>query len=156
VAGRTERRPSYLALLGPATNGQCDITAAYIARFGQPRPGQKVFVVTCQEKNGWKAQGYVASAIVPASPVPGEARGARKTHAQAVAPTKTPEAQPAPAQPSAPSPRAVYKGSTPGAPGLHSSSKLEHPLSFLGAPLVHGLRMALARLEMLGMAGMRA
>jgi hypothetical protein len=156
-AGRMkQRRVNYLALLGPATNGQCDITAPYVARFGQPSPGQKVFVVTCQQKNGWKAQDHLASAIVPPSPVPGEAPGTRKPQAQAVAPTKPPEAQPAPAQPSSPSPRVMYKGSTPAAPGLHSSSKLEHPLSFLGASLVHGLRMALAKLGMLGMAGMRA
>ena len=95
--GRTKhRRVNYLALLGPATNGQCDITAPYIARFGQPRPGQKVFVVTCQQKNGWKAQDHVASAIVPPSPVPGEASVTRKTQAQPVSPTKTPKAQPAP------------------------------------------------------------
>ena len=120
--GRTKhRRVNYLALLGPATNGQCDITASYVARFGQPRPGQKVFVVTCQQKNGWKAQDHLASAIVPPSPVPGEASGTRKTQAQAVAPTKTPEAQPAPSRPSSPSLSAMYKGSTPAEPGLHSS-----------------------------------
>ena len=81
---------------GKASNGQCDITAPYVARFGQPLSGHKVFVVTCQQKNGWKAQDHVASATVPPSPVPGEASGTRKTQAQAVAPTKTPEAQPAP------------------------------------------------------------
>jgi hypothetical protein len=156
-SGRTKhRRVNYLGLLGPATNGECDITVPYVARFGQPRPGQKVFVVTCQQKNGWKAQDHVASAIVPASPVPGEAPGTRKTQAQSVAPVATPEAQPAPPQPSSRSPRIMYKGSTPVAPGLHSSLKLEHPLSFLGAPLVHDFRMAMARLGMLGMAGMRA
>jgi hypothetical protein len=50
----------------------------------------------------------------------------------------------------------MYKGSTPAAPGLHSSPKLEHPLSFLGASLVHSAKAALARLGMLGKAGMRA
>ena len=150
------RRVNYLALVGPTTNGQCDITAPYVARFGQPGPGQKVFVVTCQQKNGWKAQDHLASAIVPPSPVPGEAPGTRKPQAQAVAPTKTPDTQPGPAQPPSPAPRAMYKGSTPAAPGLHSSLKLEHPLSFLGTPLVHHVRLALGRLGMLGMAGRRA
>ena len=52
-AGRMKhRRVCYLGLLGPATNGQCDITAPYTARFGQPSPGQKIFIVTCQMKNG--------------------------------------------------------------------------------------------------------
>jgi hypothetical protein len=154
--GRTKhRRVNYLALLGPATSGQCDITVPYVAQFGQPRPGQKVFVVTCQQKNGWKAQDHVASAIVPPSPVPGEASGTRKTQAQAAAPVATPEAQPAPPLPSSPSLSTLYKGSTPAAPGLHSSYKLEHPLSILCAPLVHGAKVAPARLGMLGMAGMR-
>ena len=40
--------------------------------------------------------------------------------------------------------RAVYKGSTPDAQGLHNLLKRGHPLSFLCAPLVHGVRMALA------------
>lgn len=56
-AGRMKRRRVYyLGLLGPATNGQCNITELYTAWFSQPRPGQKVFIVTCQQKNGWKAQ----------------------------------------------------------------------------------------------------
>jgi hypothetical protein len=147
------RRVNYLALLGPATNGQCDITAPYVARFGQPHPGQKVFVVTCQQKNGWKAQNHVASAIVPPSPLPGEARGPRQTKAQAVAPTESPEAQPAPAQPSSSLPRVMYKGGTPDAPGMHTGLTLVHPLSILCAPLVHSFKVALLRLGMLGMAG---
>jgi hypothetical protein len=100
-SGRTKhRRVKYLGLLGPVTNGQCDITASYVARFGQPGPGQKVFVVTCQEKNGWKAQDHVASAIVPPGPLPGEAGATPETPPQALAPTETPEAQPAPLHPS--------------------------------------------------------
>ena len=55
-AGRMKhRRVCYLSLLGPATNGQCDITAPYTARYGQPSPGQKIFIVTCQVTDGWKA-----------------------------------------------------------------------------------------------------
>jgi hypothetical protein len=98
-SGRTKhRRVNYLALLEPATNGQCDITAPYVARFGQLSPGQKVFVVTCQEKNGWKAQDRVASAIVPPRPLPGEASGTPETQPQAVVPTETPKAKPVPLQ----------------------------------------------------------
>jgi len=92
------RRVNYLGLLGSATNGQCDITAPYVARFGQLSPGQKVFVVTCQEKNGWKAQDRVASAIVPPRPLPGEASGTPETQPQAVVPTETPKAKPVPLQ----------------------------------------------------------
>lgn len=68
-AGRSKYRwVGYLGLAGPATDGLSDITTLYVARFGQPRPGQKVFVVTCQEKNGWKAQDHVTSAIVSPPP----------------------------------------------------------------------------------------
>ena len=58
--------------MGPGTNGVCDITAPYIARFGQPNPGQKVFIVTCQEKNGWKGQESMVSMIVPTQATLGE------------------------------------------------------------------------------------
>jgi hypothetical protein len=59
------RRVCYLGLLGRAAAGQCDITAQYTARFGQPAPGQKVFVVTSQQRNGWKGKDEVTSAVVP-------------------------------------------------------------------------------------------
>ncbi len=72
-AGRMKhRRVNYLGLLGPATHGLCDITAAFVAKHGEPRPGQKIFVVTCQHKNGWKAPEHVTSAIVPPRPLPSE------------------------------------------------------------------------------------
>jgi hypothetical protein len=118
-SGRTKhRRVNYLGLLGPATNGQCDITAPYVARFGQLSSGQKVFVVTCQEKGGWKAQDHVASAIVPPRPLPGEAAATPETPPQALATTEAPEAQSAPLQPFSSSLVYVYKGGTPDAPGL--------------------------------------
>ncbi len=156
-AGRMkQRRVNYLGLLGLATDGQCDITALYTARFGQPRPGQKVFVVTCQEKNGWKAQDYVTSAIVPPSPLLTESSGPRQAKAQAVAPAEAPEAQSAPPQPTSSLSRTMYKGGTSSAPGLHSGIKPGHPLSFPGASLVHNFIVALVRLGRLGLAGMRA
>ena len=65
------RRVYYLGLLGPATNSQGDITALYTARFGLPGPGQKVFVVTCQQKSGWEAPESVTSAVVPPKSPPG-------------------------------------------------------------------------------------
>ena len=59
-AGRMKpRRAYYLGLVGPATNGQADITDLYTAKFGPLPPGKKVFIVTCQTKNGWKAQDHV-------------------------------------------------------------------------------------------------
>jgi hypothetical protein len=153
-AGRMKhRRVCYLGLVGPATNGQCDITAPYVARYGQPRPGQKIFIVTCQTKNGWKAQDHVTSAIVPPKPLPGERPGNQPTKAEVAAATGTPEAQTAPAQGRSSLSRAVYKGSTPDARELHTGLKHVHPLSILCTPLVHGFRLAMARLGWLGLAG---
>jgi hypothetical protein len=151
-AGRMKhRRVCYLGLAGPATNGQCDITARYIAKYGPPAPGQKVFVVTCQQKNGWKAQEHVTSAIVPPRPAPDEEQRNQATKDEAVAATGTQEARTAPAQGSSSLSRAMYKGSTPDARGVHKGLKRVHPLSTLCAPLVHSLRMAMARLWALGM-----
>ena len=151
-AGRMKhRRVCYLGLLGLAVNGQYDITAPYVARYGQPTAGQKVFVVTCQHKNGWKAQDHVTSAIVPPKPLAGEQQGNQATKAEAAPTTETPEAQAVPAQGCSSLSRAMYKGSTPDARGVHKGLKRVHPLSTLCAPLVHSLRMAMARLWALGM-----
>jgi hypothetical protein len=155
-AGRMKhRRVCYLGLLGPATNGQCDITTQYTARFGPPNPGQKIFIVTCQVKNGWKAQDHVTSAIVPPPPLPAEQRSSEAAKPATALTTGTPAPQPARAQASSSAPRTVYKGSTPDARGLHNLVKREHPLSTLCAPLVHSVKVALARLRTLEMAGAR-
>ena len=67
--GRYKRRNvSYLGLLPPPIGGLSDITRLYTARFGEPRPGQKVFLVTCQEKDGWKGLDLETSATVPERP----------------------------------------------------------------------------------------
>ena len=80
-------------LLGPATNGQCDITAPNTARLGQPSPGQKMFIVTCPVKNGWKAQDHAASAIIPPRPLPGEQQSTQDTKVTPTPATGTPESQ---------------------------------------------------------------
>jgi hypothetical protein len=67
--GRYKRRNvSYLGLLPPPIGGRSEITRLYQARFGEPRPGQKVFLVTCQEKDGWKGLDLETSATVPEPP----------------------------------------------------------------------------------------
>jgi hypothetical protein len=67
--GRYKRRNvSYLGLLPPPIGGLSDITRLYNDRFGEPRPGQKVFLVTCQEKDGWKGLDLETSATVPERP----------------------------------------------------------------------------------------
>jgi len=153
-AGRMKhRRVCYLSLLGLAANGRCDITAPYVARYGYPIAGQKVFVVTCQHKNGWKAQDHVTSAIVPPKPPLAENAGNQEAKPEIAAKTEAPEAQSAPVQGSSSLSRAVYKGSTPDARGVHKGLKHVHPLSILCTSLVHSFRMAIARLGGLGMAG---
>jgi hypothetical protein len=67
--GRSKRRNvSYLGLLPPPIGGRSEITRLYKAKFGEPRPGQKVFLVTCQEKDGWKGLDLETSATVPEPP----------------------------------------------------------------------------------------
>ena len=68
-AGRSKRRNiSYLGLLPPPVGGLSEITALYKARYGEPLPGRKVFIVTCQQKNGWKGLDQEASEVVPDRP----------------------------------------------------------------------------------------
>ena len=156
-AGRMKhRRVGYLGLLGPATNGQCDVAALYTARFGQPTPGQKVFLVTNQHKNGWKGPESVFCAIVPPRPLPGEAPIPAETQAAAAAPAATPEAPQAPAKADSSLCRVMYKRSTPDAQAQHSGLKREHAESTPWAPLVHTVPAALARLRTLGMRWVRA
>ena len=67
--GRYKRRNvSYLGLLPPPVGGLSEITSLYKAKFGEPRPGQKIFIVTCQEKDGWKGFDLETSATVPERP----------------------------------------------------------------------------------------
>jgi hypothetical protein len=113
-------------------------------------------MVTCQEKNGWKAQDHMASAIVPPWPLLGEAAATPETPPQALAPAEKPEAQPAPLQPSYSSLSYVYKGGTPDVPGLHTYLKRVQPLIILCTPLVHGFMVAMDKLGMLRKAGMGA
>ena len=149
-AGRMKhRRVYYLGLAGPVTNGQCDITDLYTARFGQPAPGKKVFIATCQTRNGWKAQDKVVSAIVPPLPPPGAPQGNEKARVKTPAATPASDSNTAPAQPASLSSPAVYKGSTREVRGEYKLQPRVHPLSSLCAPLVHTVRMALWRIGVL-------
>jgi hypothetical protein len=65
------RRLYYLGLFQPANTGQYDLTPIYTAQFVPPRPGEKVFILTCQHQNGWKGPDRLTSAIVPPKPVGG-------------------------------------------------------------------------------------
>ena len=117
-AGRMKhRRVYYLGLAGPVTNGQVDITDLYTAKFGALPPGKKVFIVTCQTKNGWKAQDHVFRAIIPPPPPEGKQQGNEETKEKQPGPAAEPQSSSAPAKPSSSVSPAVYKGSTPDARG---------------------------------------
>jgi hypothetical protein len=69
-AGRMKRRNvAYLGLLPLPQDGLSDITALYVARYGEPRPGEKIFIVTCQQKDGWEGFDKETNEIVPDKPV---------------------------------------------------------------------------------------
>jgi hypothetical protein len=68
-SGRRKRRSvAYLGLLPPPIDGQCDIMSLYRARYGEPKPGMRVFIVTCQQKDGWKGIDRETDALVPERP----------------------------------------------------------------------------------------
>ena len=68
-AGRYKRRNvCYLGLLPPPVGGWSEITQLYRAKYGEPRPGRKVFIVTCQTQDGWEGPEREASEIVPDRP----------------------------------------------------------------------------------------
>jgi hypothetical protein len=117
-AGRSKRRNmSYLGLLPDPKDGVADILALYVARYGEPKPGEKVFIVTRQQKNGWESPDHVTSEIVPGEvhspqsvvqgPQP-EANGDARLQAAG---------QQAPAQPALPLNPYMHNGCTPGAQG---------------------------------------
>ncbi|MCX6927965.1 MAG: hypothetical protein NT154_32865 [Verrucomicrobia bacterium] len=57
----------HFTILGLAPNsvrGVIDITALYVAKYGVPRPGMRVFIRTMQQINGWQELPKQISAIV--------------------------------------------------------------------------------------------
>jgi hypothetical protein len=56
-----------LGLLPAPVDGWSDITALYVARYGEPIVGTAVFIRTCQHIDGWTDLPKVASAFVPAA-----------------------------------------------------------------------------------------
>ncbi|HVM48266.1 MAG TPA: hypothetical protein VMU04_09575 [Candidatus Acidoferrum sp.] len=54
----------FLGVLPEQAGGEADITALYVARFGVPPAGKRVFVQTVQQINGWQDQPNTLSARV--------------------------------------------------------------------------------------------
>jgi hypothetical protein len=122
-AGRNKRRNvSYLGLLPPAEDGLCDITALYVARYGTPRPGEKLFIVTRQQKDGWEGYDQETSEIVP----------------------EPPTAQPARAAIASTLPFLMHKGCTRDAQGGNATPTQECPKSNKPDPLVETPRSGAA------------
>jgi hypothetical protein len=69
-AGRRKcRNAAYLGLLPAPVGGESDITKLYVARYGEPEPGKRVFIRTRQQKNGWEDHNQDTCEVVPAKPV---------------------------------------------------------------------------------------
>ena len=67
-AGRKKwRHGAYLCLLPMPEGGEAEITARYVARFGQPQPGKKVFIRVQQQRTGWEDVAIEFSEVVPAA-----------------------------------------------------------------------------------------
>jgi len=55
----------FLGVLPEEAGAEVDITALYVARFGVPPFGKRVFIQTLQQINGWQDQPQTFSARVP-------------------------------------------------------------------------------------------
>ena len=63
------RKPVYLGLLPAPEGGVSDITEMYVRRFGEPKAGERVFIRTRQQTNGWESWNKDVSEVVPARPL---------------------------------------------------------------------------------------
>src|ERR1017187_254457 len=63
------RKPVYLGLLPAPEGGVSDITEMYVRRFGEPKAGERVFIRTRQQTNGWEGWNKDVSEVVPAKPL---------------------------------------------------------------------------------------
>jgi hypothetical protein len=118
-AGRMKRRNvAYLGLLPAPQDGMSDITDIYVARYGEPRAREKVFIVTCQQKDGWEGDDQETNEIVPEKPAGQQAAGTATLTLQSL----------------------MYKGCTRDAQGTNTVVPRQHDDgSAGGAPGVQGV-----------------
>ena len=64
---RSSKAFRVLGVCPAPAQGSCDITNLYVARFGVPPVGSRVFVSTNVTLDGWQAPRLVTSGLVPAS-----------------------------------------------------------------------------------------
>src|ERR1035441_8037093 len=63
------RKPVYLGLLPAPEGGVSDVTELYVRRFGEPKAGERVFIRTRQQTNGWEGWNKDVSEVMPAKPL---------------------------------------------------------------------------------------
>jgi hypothetical protein len=72
-AGRKKwRHGAYLGLLPAPVGCESDITDMYVAKYGEPKPGDRVFIRTRQQVNGWEGRNTDTSAVMAVKPVTAE------------------------------------------------------------------------------------
>ena len=67
AARRKCRKPAYLGLLPAPEGGVSDITEMYVQRYGEPKAGERVFIRTRQQTNGWEGWDKDVNDLVPVS-----------------------------------------------------------------------------------------
>ena len=68
-AGRKKwRHGAYLGLLPAAVGGESDITELYVERYGEPKAGERVFIRTRQQRDGWEDDDKDISDVIRAEP----------------------------------------------------------------------------------------
>ena len=110
---RKRRRVAYLGLVSAREAGRLEITGLYTARFGEPPVGDKVFIVTRQEKEGWQGFEHETSEIVPPKPPSGQAVTTEDVSRLEIGAPPTPPASQASATPALLDSKAMYTGCTP-------------------------------------------
>ena len=60
------RHGAYLGLLPAAEGGESDITELYVKRYGEPKVGERVFIRTRQQRDGWEGANKEVSETVEA------------------------------------------------------------------------------------------
>jgi hypothetical protein len=112
-AGRRKRRNvSYLGLLSAAQDGLSEITAMYVARYGAPRPGERIFIVTRQQKDGWEDSDQQTTEIVPPQSQQTLPTAALSSSLPSFPSLPSPPAHQVISAPAAPSSPAMHKGCT--------------------------------------------
>jgi hypothetical protein len=69
-AGRKKwRHGAYLGLLPAPAGGESDITELYVARYGEPKVGERVFIRTRQQVDGQEGEDKDISEVVGADEI---------------------------------------------------------------------------------------